>query len=222
MANVNASRNGRRIGAVIFDLDGTLADTIPLIVASFNAAVGPVAGREFTRAEVIARFGPPDSGMLLNEVGAAKWAAVSEAYHAHYEAHHGGVEVFDGVREMLHAIGGAGLAMGAMTGKGRRTADITLREFGWEGLFGAVITGDEAVRPKPAPDGPVEVARLLGVEAGRCAFVGDSPADMKAGRAAGMVTIAAGWHSVYRERVRALAPDVWARYPAEVAEFVLG
>jgi HAD superfamily hydrolase (TIGR01509 family) len=203
-------------------LDGTLADTIPLIVAAFNAAVGPVKGKAFSQAEVIARFGPPDTGMLLKEVGEARGAEVIEAYHAHYEANHGGVVVFEGVREMLRALGDAAVPMGVMTGNGRRTADITLRELGWEGLFGAVITGDEAVRPKPAPDGVLEVARMLGVEAGRCAYVGDSPSDMKAGRAAGMVTIAAGWHSVYREKVKALGPDVWAERPAEVVEAVLG
>ena len=123
---------------------------------------------------------------------------------------------------MLGALREAGVPMGVMTGKGRRTADITLRALGWEGLFPAVITGDEAVRAKPAPDGPLEVARMLGVEAGRCAFVGDAPADVKAGRAAGMVTIAAGWHAVYREKVRALRPDVWAERPGEVVAIVLG
>jgi len=222
MANVNANENGRGFDAVIFDLDGTLADTIPLIVASFNAAVGPVIGREFTQAEVIAKFGLPDSAMLLREVGEEHGAAVVEAYHGYYEANHGGVEVFEGVPEMLDALHEARVPMGVMTGKGRRTADITLRALGWEGLFPAVITGDEAVRAKPAPDGPLEVARMLGVEAGRCAFVGDAPADVKAGRAAGMVTIAAGWHAVYREKVRALRPDVWAERPGEVVAIVLG
>jgi phosphoglycolate phosphatase/pyrophosphatase PpaX len=123
---------------------------------------------------------------------------------------------------MLGALREAEVPMGVMTGKGRRTADITLGELGWEELFRAVITGDEAVRPKPAPDGVLEVARMLGVEAGRCAYVGDSPSDIKAGRAAGMVMIAAGWHSVYRERVRELGPDVWAERPGDVVEFVLG
>lgn len=214
-------REARRFEAVIFDLDGTLADTIPLIVASFNAAMGPVMARRFTQEEVIAKFGLPDSAMLRREVGAERGAAVIEAYHGYYEANHGGVVVFEGVREMLGALREAGMPMGVMTGKGRRTADITLRALGWEGLFPAVITGDEAVRAKPAPDGPLEVARMLGVEAGRCAFVGDAPADVKAGRAAGMVTIAAGWHSVYREKVRALRPDVWAERPGEVVGFIM-
>jgi phosphoglycolate phosphatase/pyrophosphatase PpaX len=222
MANVNASKNGRQFDAVIFDLDGTLADTIPLIAVSFNAAVRPVAGRDFTLEEVIAKFGLPDSAMLRREVGDERWEEVNERYHQNYKALHSMVRVFDGVQEMLDALVAADVPMGIMTGKGRRTADITLNALTWDMYFGAVITGDEAVRPKPAPDGPLEVARMLGVEAGRCAFVGDAPADIKAGRAAGMTMIAAGWHSVYREKVRALRPDVWAERPGEVVEFVLG
>jgi 2-phosphoglycolate phosphatase len=207
---------------VIFDLDGTLADTIPLIVSSWNAAVGPIAGRQFSLAEVIGRFGPSDTVMVQREVAADRAAAAVEAYHAHYEARHHTVEVFDGVREMLADLGGAGVPMGVMTGKGRRTADITLRLLGWRELFPAVVTGDEAERPKPAPDGPLAVARMLGVEPARCAYVGDSPGDVKAGRTAGMATIAAGWHAVYREKVRALDPDHWADHPRDVARIALG
>ena len=220
--SMGGMRKARRFEAVIFDLDGTLADTIPLIAVSFNAAVGPVMGRDFTLEEVIAKFGLPDSAMLRREVGDERWAEVNERYHQNYHALHSMVTVFDGVREMLDALVMADVPMGIMTGKGRRTADITLGALAWDMYFGAVITGDEAVRPKPAPDGPLEVARMLGVEAGRCAFVGDAPADIKAGRAAGMRTIAAGWHSVYREKVRALRPDVWAERPGEVVEVVLG
>ncbi|HEY7117454.1 MAG TPA: HAD family hydrolase [Tepidisphaeraceae bacterium] len=210
----------RRFDAVIFDLDGTLADTIPLIVASWNAAVAPIAGRQFALAEVISRFGVPDTAMLQRELAREHWPTAIEAYHAHYESNHATVVVFDGVPQMLSALRASGLPMGVMTGKGRRTADITLRSLGWESLFKAVITGDEAVKQKPAPDGPLEVARLLGAAPGRCAYVGDSPADMKAGRAAGMTTIAAAWHPVYLDRIRALSPDHWAEHPADVVRFV--
>jgi len=215
-------RDARRFEAVVFDLDGTLADTIPLIAVSFNAAVGPVAGRDFTLEEVIAKFGPPDSAMLRREVGDELWEEVNERYHQNYKALHSMVTVFDGVDEMLDTLFVADVPMGIMTGKGRRTADTTLAAFFWRMYFGAVITGDEAARPKPAPDGLLEVARQLGVRPERCAYVGDSPSDVKAGRTAGMVTIAAGWHSVYREKVRALGPDVWAERPGEVVGVVLG
>jgi pyrophosphatase PpaX len=130
--------------------------------------------------------------------------------------------VFEGIAELLAALKEIGLPMGVMTGKGRRTADITLRQLGWDAVFGAVITGDEAKSQKPAPDGLLQVAGMLGASPGRCLWVGDSPADMKAGKAAGMFTLAAGWHPVYIEKIRALSPDRWANHPREVLQCVLG
>ena len=61
---------------------------------------------------------------------------------------------------------------------------------------------------------------MLGADPARCAYVGDSPADMTAGRAAGMRTVAAGWHAVYLDRLRALTPDHWADHPAQVPEIL--
>ena len=73
---------------------------------------------------------------------------------------------------------------------------------------------------KPQPDGPLAAAKMLGAEPAACAFVGDSPADIKAGKAAGMLTIAAGWHPVYLDKIRALAPDVWAQRPLDIVAIV--
>jgi phosphoglycolate phosphatase-like HAD superfamily hydrolase len=103
-----------------------------------------------------------------------------------------------------------------MTGKGRRAADITIRLLGWEDVFGAVVTGDEVKKQKPEPEGVLSLARQLDVGARECAFVGDSPADIRAGQAAKMVTVAAAWHPVYRDEVRKLRPDLWAETPADV------
>jgi len=209
------------LDAVLFDLDGTLADTIPLIVASFNAAIGPVTGRSYSLADVIARFGPPDTGMIRRELpDEAVWRDADEMYHAYYRKHHGKVVVFDGVPEMLAAVRATGLPVGLMTGKGRRSADITLAHLGWAVTFDAVVTGDEAEKPKPNPEPLIQVARMLGVDPRKCAYVGDSPADIKAGRAAGMKTIAAGWHAVYVEEVRALEPDYWGNHPRDVTDAV--
>ncbi|HSI37140.1 MAG: HAD family hydrolase [Phycisphaerae bacterium] len=209
------------LDAVLFDLDGTLADTIPLIVASWNAAVGPITGLTYSLEDVISRFGPSDSGMIRRELPEeAVWRDADEMYHAYYRKHHGKVVVFDGVPEMLAAVRATGLPVGLMTGKGRRSADITLAHLGWAGTFDAIVTGDEAEKPKPNPEPLIQVARMLGVDPRKCAYVGDSPADVKAGRAAGMKTIAAGWHAVYAEKVRALRPEHWAEHPSEVVRIV--
>jgi pyrophosphatase PpaX len=205
--------------ALIFDLDGTLADTFPLIIASWNAAVREPLQRTFAPQEVIARFGIPDAAMLRRELRELPEAVSREAidiYHRHYEAEHAMVAPFEGVPEMLRMLRERTLPLGLMTGKGRRTADITISKLGWDGVFGSVVTGEDIENQKPAPDGVLLAARQIAVEPRRCVFVGDSPADIKAGRDAGMVTIAAGWHDVYRDRLRACKPDYWAEMPLDV------
>jgi HAD superfamily hydrolase (TIGR01509 family) len=209
-----------KVRAIIFDLDGTLADTFPLIVRAWNAAITPHTGKSYSDAEVIARFGIPDSQMIRRELAGAAGEQAVEVYHAAYENEHGIVKPFAGINEMLSELKRRTTPMGLMTGKDRRSALITLKALGWDRMFAAVITGDDVTRQKPQPDGPLEVARQLKIDPNHCAFVGDSPADIGGGKAAGMITVAAGWHPVYLEKIRAMRPDVWAELPGDVVKLV--
>ena len=124
--------------------------------------------------------------------------------------------IFDGITELLDELQNRGAPMGIMTGKGRDTADITLAELGWADRFKSVVTGDEVARPKPDPEGPLLVARELGIAPRECVFIGDSPADIQAGKSAGMRTVWAGWHPVYAEKIRAIGPDHSAATPNDL------
>jgi pyrophosphatase PpaX len=207
--------------AVIFDLDGTLADTFALVIAAWNAAVGAPLGRTYSDEEVIARFGPTELGMLRREVPAEMYADCVRRFLDHYASEHARIaSVFDGIEDLLELLRRRGMPMGVMTGKGRNTADITLAALGWTHLFRSVVTGDESPRPKPEPDGLLMVARQLEVPAQACVFVGDSPADIGAGKAAQMRTIYAGWHPVYQKQIESLGPDHTATTPPDVARLL--
>jgi len=210
----------RKVRAFIFDLDGTLADTFPMIVSAWNAAVSPHTGKTYTDAEVISRFGIPDPQMIRRELPGSAGDEADRVYHQYYEAHHNSVELFPGVLEMLRQLHRRDMPMGVMTGKGIRTARITLSSLGIADLFGAVVTGEDVSHQKPDPEGPLLAAARLNVPPRDCAFVGDSPADIPAGKAAGMLTIAAGWHSVYLDEIRALKPDIWAEHPGDLLAFL--
>ncbi|HEY3413822.1 MAG TPA: HAD family hydrolase [Armatimonadota bacterium] len=201
---------------VIFDLDGTLADTFPMIISAWNAAVREPLGRQYTPEEVIALFGVPEEPMFRHELPESEVERALEVYHEHYEAEHGQVEPFEGIPELLQAIADAGIPMGVVTGKGRRSADITMRLLGWDDYFASVMTGDDVERQKPHPEGALAVAQDLGVEARRCVFIGDTPTDVECGRAAAMTTIAAGWHTVYLDRLRDAKADYWADSPRDL------
>jgi phosphoglycolate phosphatase/pyrophosphatase PpaX len=210
-----------RYSAVIFDLDGTLADTFELIFSSWNAAVGPVVGRYYNDAEVIARFGPTEVEMIRREIPPEYHEAAIRRFRERYEQDHAQlVSVFAGVREMLAALSSSRIPMGVMTGKGRDTADITLAKLGWTKLFGSVVTGDEITRAKPDPQGVLLVAQQLGIDPASCRYVGDAPADIRAGKAAGMKTVWAAWHPIYADEIARLAPDLVAKTPAEVLKIL--
>ena len=213
--------NQRRCRAIIFDLDGTLADTFPLIVAAWNAAVTPHTGLTYSDADVIARFGIPDPQMIRRELAGEAGERAVEVYHEHYLRRHAEfVRPFAGVTEMLEALRRRDIPLGLMTGKGRRSATITIEALGWSQMFRSVVTGDDVKEQKPDPSGPLAVARALDVAADECAFVGDSPADIGAGKAAGMITVAAGWHPVYLDEIRRMEPDVWANTPGDVVRLI--
>jgi len=205
--------------AVIFDLDGTLLDTFPAIIAAWNAAMREALGREYGPEEVIARFGVPDVQMLEREWTGVPYetrAAAIETYFAAYVRAHDEVRPFEGIPELLGHLRERDIPLAIMTGKGRRAAEITLQHMGWENLFVDVVTGDDVLEQKPAPEGPLKAARTLKIEPNACVYVGDSPADISAGRSAGMFTVAAGWHTYYDAKLRASQPDVWAAHPADL------
>jgi pyrophosphatase PpaX len=211
------------IQAVIFDFDGTLADTFPAIHSAFNAALEPILGRTFTRDEVIDRFGPYDQGMLQNELPKddPRFNAIVESYFEAYTGAHDGVVAFEGISQLLKELDTRGYRLACMTGKSRRAADISLDYLGWKDRFEIVVAGEEVENPKPAPDGPLRAAQLLGVAPENCVYVGDSPADLNASRAARMTGIVAGWHTYFEAKLREMNPEHWAATPEEVLHYVV-
>lgn len=207
------------IQAVIFDFDGTLADTFPAIHAAWNAAMKPIFGREFSRDEVVARFGPSDEGMMERELinhPPETFQNAIEIYYAAYENAHDEVIGFEGIEPLLQDLEKRGVPMAVMTGKGRRAAQISLRHLGWENRFSVLVTGTEILNPKPAPDGPLLAAQMLGCAPQNCVYVGDSPADLGAAQNAGMKGIVAGWHSYFLPQLREMKPQFWADEPRDV------
>ncbi|BCM90850.1 pyrophosphatase PpaX [Abditibacteriota bacterium] len=212
--------------AVIFDLDGTLLDTFPAIVAAWNAAMEPLFGRSFDPQEVVSHFGPPDEGMLYAAFPPAlspqEQGEAIERYYGAYKRAHENIEPFVGIETLLDYLKGKAIPLGVMTGKGRRSCDETLKFFGWTERFGCIVTGDEVAEPKPNPDGVLRVARELGIAPQECVFVGDSPADIGAAENAEMFSVVAGWHDYYFDELKKLNPDLWPQSPLELQEWLEG
>ncbi len=209
--------------AVLFDLDGTLIDSVPLILDSFRHAFSTCG------------FPVPDEAHLLRGVGTplsshfsrySDDAAVVErliaSYRGHNLAHHDTrIRAFPGIAAMLQDVLRTGARTAIVTSKNRQTTERGLRVSGLDGLFEAIVPSDEVTRPKPHPE-PVERAlALLGVAAPRTVFVGDSLHDLHCGRAAGVRTAAALWGPFTRQDLEPGQPDHWVESPADLCR-VLG
>ncbi|MBC7262879.1 MAG: HAD family hydrolase [Chloroflexi bacterium] len=203
--NKSASRT---LDALIFDLDGTLVDTFPLIIASLQHACEVATGRRHSEAEVVTMFGPTEQDILHTAVGPVRYSVAEHAYYDYYERHHAQyVSVYEGIVRLLDQALHHGYRLALFTGKNHRSAWFTIRATGLEKYFPVVITGDDIEFNKPHPQGIWLALRELGVEAKRAAYVGDMPADIEAGHAAGVRTAGALWHSRFRDEVIACKPD---------------
>ena len=162
----------KRFDAVIFDLDGTLANTFPLVLAAFNFAVGSRLGRTFTLKELKPYFGPPEIGIVKQMLAYPEdQAAAIQSFHEFNREHGELIERFDGVYEMIARLKDHGLRLAVCTGAGRQAGTDRVHSIGMEDLFERVLGGDEVTHPKPHPEGINLLIDQFGVSRDRTAFV---------------------------------------------------
>ncbi|OOQ61735.1 HAD family hydrolase [Mucilaginibacter pedocola] len=201
--------------AIIFDLDGTIADTLPLCIAAFKQSVEPLLKKEISEAEVIATFGPSEEGTIRKLIPEHEQAGV-QAYLQHYEAlHHTCPVPFDGIKDLLEYLESTGVLLAMVTGKGIHSTHLSLKQFGLERYFEVLETG--------SPEGPNKVngirnvLKRLELNAAECLYVGDAPSDITYCKQVGIPIAAAAWASTTdAEQLKPLNPD-WLFYT--VSEF---
>lgn len=181
------SGGGRR-RAVVFDLDGTLVDSLPMVLASINHALAPFGDR--TTSDIFAHLGgPPERFLatLLNDVKNVP-VALQRLIAFHRENVHL-VRPYEGVGALLATLEGAGIHMALWTGRDRESADWLLREHRLDGFFRAVVCGDDLDSHKPDPAGLREIIRRLEVSPKETLFVGDADVDVLGGVGCGVDTL---------------------------------
>ncbi|SMB99588.1 pyrophosphatase PpaX [Thermanaeromonas toyohensis ToBE] len=207
---------------VLFDLDGTLLDTSELVIKSFQYTLYPYLGRVVAPEEVYPYFGVPLREGLEAFVP-EKVEEMVEIYRRYSEEHYNElVRLCPGVREGLKELHQAGVRMGIVTSRVRDTTLYGLRLFGLEDFFQAIITMEDVNTHKPRPEPVLKCLEALRIPPEKALMVGDSPHDIAAARAAGVVAVAAGWSHVPRQRFIDAQPDFWAESMAEVVALALG
>ncbi len=207
--------------AVFWDLDDTVLNTLP---ARMDALAGTYEDCLGTRPDA-ERVWREHNGQTLEALARSlmgdDWLRFAERYRERYYAIDFQLEPFPGVVEVLDALRADGLELAVVTSKISWGATGELTRTGLLDRFATVVGHDDCDRHKPEPD-PLFVAmeRMALDEPGQIAYIGDTPSDVKAGRAAGCHAIGATWGSLDAERVRAESPDLLAEHPSEVLTYV--
>jgi pyrophosphatase PpaX len=206
------------IRAVLFDFDGTLADTTELFLRTYRHTLARHLGSAPPDEEWRARFGMPLDVQLRHYASTAEEVArLVASFREYQQAHEGALtRPFPGVVETVEELARRGLKLAIVTSKHRPGAIRAMGLCGLTDHFPVVVTPDDVPRGKPHPDPVLLALERLGVHPRESIFLGDSPFDLAAGRAAGTVTAAALWGAFPREALEAERPDHLLERPEEL------
>ncbi len=177
---------------ILFDLDGTLADTLPVCIQAFQETIQHFTGQRPAEAEIVALFGTSEEG-ILEKIMPGRLPETLPRYLVEYARLHELLcpRLFPGVENALSLLQASGIPMAIVTGKGHLSADISLGVLGLGRWIDCVETGfpDKA-------DKPFSINKVLqrwNVPPDQAAYVGDMPSDMEAAQQVGMLPLGAAW-----------------------------
>jgi 5'-nucleotidase len=194
--------------AVIFDLDGTVVDSVELIVESFRHATVEVLGVELEREQMIANVGKPlvEQMEVLSPDHADQLVRVYREFN--HREHDRMLRMYEGMLAVLEGLQARGARMGLVTSKSRPTTEMAFRVTGIRPLLDVVVCAEDTERNKPYPD-PIEFClQRMGAAPDQGVYVGDSPYDLQAAKAAGVRSIGVTWGVFGRDSLEAESPDL--------------
>ncbi|POA31900.1 MULTISPECIES: HAD family hydrolase [unclassified Pseudomonas] len=207
-----------RVEAVLFDLDGTLVDTLPDITWCLNQVLLEHGCPALTAQTVRGYIGGGTTAMIERvaaQFGIADAITLHQRYVTLYQ--HNLVQFsrpFSGVLELLEGCRQLQLPLAIVTNKAEEMALQVSRALLPQNAFGPILGHRTGRSLKPQPDVAWEAARRLSVDPQRCLFVGDTEIDLKTARAAGMYSAAVTWGYGLTQTLQAQAPDFCCEQPA--------
>ena len=193
------------VTGVIFDLDGTIGDTLPVCFAAFRDVFAEYLGVTYDDAEIRSMFGPTEEGILADRIphdGDGAMVRYLEAYRA---AHHLAPQPFAGMVDLLDRLATESIPLAVVTGKGPQSADLSLREWDLHDRFTHVAAGGDNGNIKDR--NMAQVVADWGADPAHVVSVGDAPTDITAARQVGVVPVGAAWASTSeRDRLEPLEP----------------
>ncbi|TCJ15218.1 HAD family hydrolase [Parasulfuritortus cantonensis] len=203
---------------VLFDFDGVIINSEPVIKAAFTLSFRDIVGRgEPPVREYLSHMGDSFDRIMSKMSLPTQMYPVFRDYSTRLSNL---IEVFPGISELLRELRSEGVATGLVTGKDRRRVDELIEVLGLPG-FDAIVGGDEIENPKPHPQPLLRALDMLGVQAEQAWMIGDSPNDIVAARSAGVSSCAVTWGIGSRRELEDVKPDVLVSSPAELRSLLL-
>jgi pyrophosphatase PpaX len=200
----------------IFDFDGTLAHSEPAYREAFLHTIRLHTGLEIDETE-FRDFWNMTPADVLRRYSVEMLDEMLVSFEEHYYAnHHHHLIPYDGIAELLESLSGRGARIAVVSLKPRRAGELELDITGLRSLVGLSVWGDDVARPKPEPDGVLAAMSGLNADPRSTLVIGDSPADIMMGRAAGTRTAAALWGGASRDRLLAESPDLILDSPGDL------
>ena len=194
----NVSLREIPIKAVLFDLDGTFADTAPDLAAALNHVRGLHDLPPLPLATIRPQASHGSIGLLRLgfgiEADAPEFNTLRDEFLAHYTAHicdH--TTLFPGMAQLVDTLEQRGLPWGIVTNKPHRFTVPLMQALGYAERAACLISGDSCARAKPYPDPLLKACEIMGISPENCIYLGDDLRDMEAAQAAGMRCIIAGY-----------------------------
>ena len=204
------------ISAVLFDLDGTIADTNEVILRTITETLEYTSGRRWQRAELLPYWGLRLREQLVTLYPVIDLEQAVPFYRARYAEYHASMLAeFPGMRAMLAQLQ-TGYQLAVVTSKKRDGAWLTLEGIGYAEFFPLLIVEEDTARHKPAPAPLLLALERLQVSAAEAIYVGDNPDDIIAAHAAGMRAVAVGWSLRTRAELLAAQPDALIETPDDL------
>ena len=199
----------KKIKAIIFDLDGTLANTLPLCISAFRKSIEPLIKHSLSDEEIIATFGPSEEGTIRALAPMHYEEGVSNYLEFYSQLHSMCPTPFEGIEDLLVLLKQESIRIAMVTGKGKHSTDISLKQFGIAKYFEAIETGI-STGPRKA-EGIQNILDLFkDIHKNEVIYVGDAPSDIIVSKKVGVPVVAAAWaETAELEKLKELNPDMF-------------
>jgi len=201
---------------ILFDLDGTLVNSLAVTFNGFNHAFQKFGGKALSPVEIMAYFGPGEKEIFAKILGDEHAESAQAEYFAYTRGRLQEAPLFPGIAEVLAECRTREIPIGIVTGRGRESTHFILDHHGIRDQFGCILTHDDLSSSKPSPEGILKALEILGCKPEEALYLGDMWMDVRAAKRAGCKAFSAGWDPLHDSiRAKDEDPDACVATPAE-------